>query len=454
MSRSKQRGLNQDIINVLNLHDQKLKTIKFPSVEKTDKAIRRSEDNIRLAGGELTEPGKHSVGSSLPRVIVVPTWEELCREAEKTVGSDCTFDDLFTEEEKAYNEQAVKKLNDEYRQLYRLDKIDITISVAAGLLAAAVNVLLIGIPQKTKEGLRGGTLSNYIRKWFEERYPDEEMSRLANSKESKVPFDAQDNRNTTIYVEGLSAYYHRLLSLGHDPIIGFIVGIFDIMGGRMTTIDKKGHFVSQIMGNYSDRTEQDLFAALAKLILHLKTDINTAMGLPAPMMALFNYLQFGSIGEEELTIAEIVQGMYYQGYDFVHFCTQSIPVMIAEVVIRIGYSLKRIKEGNRIRDSIPFSSDNLKHPKLGTMLFLGHSAATAINAGYIYFKKDPMAINYPQWKAFAIYAYKQLKWGISIKPELCDSYVKGVIAEELDDVFESVNRHFAEYTENCVVVMN
>ena len=36
------------------------------------------------------------------------------------------------------------------------------------------------------------------------------------------------------------------------------------------------------------------------------------------LMSLFNLLQFGSIGEEELTIAEIVQGMHYEGYDFIH----------------------------------------------------------------------------------------------------------------------------------------
>ena len=44
------------------------------------------------------------------------------------------------------------------------------------------------------------------------------------------------------------------------------------------------------------------------------------MGLPAPLMGLFNLLQFGSIGEAEQTIAEIVQGMYYEGYDFIDIC--------------------------------------------------------------------------------------------------------------------------------------
>ena len=278
------------------------------------------------------------------------------------------------------------------------------------------------------------------------------MNKLANSKVSKVPYDAQDNRNTTVWVEGLSAYYHRLLSLGHDPLLGLVFGVADILTGKMTTIDKTGKIVSQVMENYSDRKESDIFAAIAKQIIHFKSDITTSMGLPAPLMSLFNLLQFGSIGEEEQTIAEIVQGMYYEGYDFIHFCTLSIPVMIIEVVTRLGYGIKRIKEGYSIKESIPFSINHEKHPKLGTMLFIGHSAATAVNAGKVYFTKNPMAINYPQWVAFARYSYKQLKWVLIEKPAAREAYVQGVLYEELEAVFNSVDLTFEEFSADYIVV--
>lgn len=39
----------------------------------------------------------------------------------------------------------------------------------------------------------------------------------------------------------------------------------------------------------------------------MKSDVNTSMGLPVPMMTLFNKFQFGSIGEEDLTIAEVAR---------------------------------------------------------------------------------------------------------------------------------------------------
>ncbi len=119
-------------------------------------------------------------------------------------------------------------------------------------------------------------------------------------------------------MQGLSAYYHRLLSLGHDPLLGFVVGVFDILTGRMTTIDKAGKIVSQVMENYADRKESDIFAALAKQS-SFQIRHNNLNGTTSSIDGLFNLLQFGSIGEEEQTIAEIVQGMYYEGYDFIHF---------------------------------------------------------------------------------------------------------------------------------------
>ena len=136
------------------------------------------------------------------------------------------------------------------------------------------------------------------------------------------------------------------------------------------------------------------------------------MGLPVPLMSLFNLLQFGSIVKEEQTIAEIVQGMYYEGYDFIHFCSMSIPAMLVEVIVRLSYSIKRIKEGYSIKESISVSLNRNRHPKLPTMLFIGHTGATAVNLGKVLFTQNPVSINFPQRIAFAKYSYSQLKWAL------------------------------------------
>ena len=446
MSRYKYTEVEQQMNNVLVHQEQELREIK----EKRESIDARGtiDSSIELLKSlgygdkvaELVPTG----GEQKRKVIVLRDWQDIVSDAEQQVGDSCELEDLFTEEELRENSEAIKLINREFNDLHRLDKYDVGIAALAAIVGAIVDIVLVGIPAKGPDGLEAGPLSDFIRKKFDEAFSPEEMEKLANSKKSKVPFDAQDNRNTTEYVEGLSAYYHRLLSLGHDPLLGFIFGVYDIMHGTMTTIDKSGKIVCQVMKNYVDRKESDIVSAIAKQIIHFKSDITTSMGLPAPLMGLFNLLQFGKIGEEEQTVAEIVQGMYYEGFDFIHFCSQSMSVIVIELIVRLGYAIKRIKEGNKINDSIPISLNRSKHPKLATMLFIGHTGATAVNAGKVYFTKNPMAINYPQWMAFAKYSYKQLRWAVIQKPAMRDTYVEGVLNSEFKAISEETDALFEE----------
>lgn len=454
MSRYKYTEGEQQMNNVLVHQEQELRAIK----EKRESIDARGtiDSSIELLkslgyGDKVAELAP-TVGERKREVIVLRDWQDIVSDAERQVGDSCELEELFTEEELRENSEAIKLLNREFNDLHRIDKYDVGIAALAAIVGAIVDIVLVGIPAKGPDGLEAGPLSDFIRKKFDEVFSPEEMEKLANSKKSKVPFDAQDNRNTTEYVEGLSAYYHRLLSLGHDPLLGFIFGVYDIMHGTMTTIDKSGKIVCQVMENYADRKESDIVTAIAKQIIHFKSDITTSMGLPAPLMGLFNLLQFGNIGEEELTVAEIVQGMYYEGFDFIHFCSQSMAVIVIELIVRLGYAIKRIKEGNKVKDSIPISLNRSKHPKLATMLFIGHTGATAVNAGKVYFTKNPMAINYPQWMAFAKYSYKQLRWAVIQKPAMREAYVEGILNSELKVITEETDALFEEFCVGRFVV--
>jgi hypothetical protein len=178
---------------------------------------------------------------------------------------------------------------------------------------------------------------------------------------------------------------------------------------------------------------------------------NGGMGLPVPFMALFSKLQFGKMGENE-TIAELVKSMFYQGYDFRHFCSMSIPVMITEVIVRVSYFAKRLHEGHSFSEAIPVGINHTKKPKLGTMLFIAHSASTAINAGKVAFTKNPMNINYPQWISFARYSVKQFKWVLTEKPTLRNKYVMDTINDEWSELSASIDSMWDEYLSDAIIV--
>lgn len=448
----KKDDTEKKIIAVLKHQDDELKNIKISNQSNLKKNIESSEKLLKELGYDVNDVPKTSDEEKI-KVIHMNSWEEIVKNSEEFINNENKIEDLFSKEELENNYNAIKELKTEYNSLFRLDKYDVAIAVVSGIISSLIDILLVGIPEKTPIGIKEKSFGNFVREYFDKKFPEEEMEKLANSKISKVPFDAQDNRNTIINVEGLSAYYHRLLQLGHDPILGFVFGVTDILNGTMTTIDKKGAFHIQSIPNYADRTEKDIFSALLKQIIHFKSDITTSMGLPAPLMSLFNFLQFGKIGADDKTIAEIVQGMYFEGYDFIHFCSLSIPVMISEIITRIGYSIKRIKEGYSIKESIPVSLDRQKNPKLATMLFITQSTASAINTGRIAFTHNPLDINYAQWLLFFKYAFKQLRWGLIDKIEERDKYISGKNNEELMNVYNKIDSEYNDLLKNHIIIM-
>lgn len=130
----------------------------------------------------------------------------------------------------------------------------------------------------------------------------------------------------------------------------------------------------------------------------------------------------------------------------------TLPIILLVIVLAVaGFAAY---QAIRMKHNIPISLNREKHQKLSTMLFVGHATATAVNAGKVYFTKNPMAINYPQWLAFAKYLYQQLKWVLLEKPIARASYVNGALYEDLEDVFKSVDETFNDFASGYVVIMD
>ena len=68
------------------------------------------------------------------------------------------------------------------------------------------------------------------------------------------------------------------------------------------------------------------------------------------------------------------------------------------------------------------------------------------------FTENPLAINYPQWVAFASYSYRQLKWELIRKPELRDRYVRDLINEELVSIYKDIDETFDSMRNQIIIV--
>jgi hypothetical protein len=201
----------------------------------------------------------------------------------------------------------------------------------------------------------------------------------------------------------MAPWSHRLHSLGHDPLVGLVVGTIDIMRGGLTAISREGTVVildGTGVGQY------DPFIAFAWQIMHLFSDAFTKMGLPAPGWSLLQLFQVGSFGEKERTVADLARFMYLKGYDSRHFLTMSTSVAAAEVVLR-GYFWIRRWLDEAYADDVAHEAAAAgaektgEHPRFQTMALAAHATAAAANAGKVaIYSGNPLAINYAQWLRF------------------------------------------------------
>ncbi|HRW99874.1 MAG TPA: hypothetical protein P5280_10305 [Cyclobacteriaceae bacterium] len=232
----------QKTLNVLKCQLQNLQNLNDradDALEIVNSSIGQSEEILKKYGNEVdpaqVQQGLLSVTRNIPKLR---SWDEIVVEAENNIDSPALMTDILLPEEIQRIEQRVSLLRGEFDAVYRLDKIDWAIVGVAGILATLVDVFLIQMPKHPGflggSASEGGPLANWIKERVNSAFSPEEVRKL--EKEYWVPYDPSHSGNLEKQVQGLGPGTHRFHSLGHDPILGFIFGVKDILAGTFTAI--------------------------------------------------------------------------------------------------------------------------------------------------------------------------------------------------------------------------
>lgn len=266
---------------------------------------------------------------------------------------------------------------------------DYVVVLVAGFMATFLDILLVKIPGDTAflgKLQKGSPLTQWLKDHSQD-FHDTYFKPL--EKRAKVPYDTVTDRVLDQPVAGMNPHLHRLMSLGHDPILGFIIGLRDIAQGSATFVDKHGNLI--LAKNLVGTPEHNLFLAFLKVLLHLLSDVCTKAGLPAPFFSLLQLAKSKSpfvLGPSGETVSwtNVARYMYRHGYDLRHFATMGMIPASVESIIR-GYALFKNYEEN---------SESMPKAKQTSMLMLGHSIALSGNllkTGMIY-QMNPLALNW------------------------------------------------------------
>ena len=185
--KNKSRSTEQEINKVIVHHDAMLKELQEKRNNASQFDTSAAEKILKSRGYDLPSSKETLAPLNKRRVVVVRPWNEILEEADKFVVGECEIESIFTEEELQQNKEVVRLMNAEFNQIHHLDKVDVAIGALAGMVGAAVDILMVGIPEKTPEGLKAGSLSNYIRDYFDRKFPEEEMQKLAELKRKQGP---------------------------------------------------------------------------------------------------------------------------------------------------------------------------------------------------------------------------------------------------------------------------
>lgn len=414
-------------------------------------AVWRAE---RLVGPATAVTAVDIVPASVVRSApVIRSWDELVAEAIAEPGAPATFDDVLTREEQAAVLAELSAWNEEFEGLHRLTPFDWSVAGAAGLLGALAHVLLVRVP--AHPGFLGATvgesgwLSRVLDDGFSRLLPADTVRALERA--YPVPFDVSTNHGLAYPVAGLSPGTHRLQAIGHDPLLGWIFGVRDVLCGSFTALGTDGSVVVQPgVGGVADTGGifSRLVGAFGTVAGHMASDVATPAGLPPPLFAPLLRLHGHSIGGHD--VAEITVAMYRSGYDFRHFLAGGVCTAAIEVVVRTSWLVRELAEGKALGEALPVG----RKPRLQTGLFIAHTVAAAVDAGKVAITQNPLMVNWAQWLAFFRYALPQLHWLMIGKAHEREVFLDGKLDEAWAGFDASLSRRWRrDFSETPAAVL-
>jgi hypothetical protein len=306
----------------------------------------------------------------------------------------------------------------------RWDYAAVAVSV---LCAFLVDFFVVAIPRTTTflwKEYQGSPVTGFFRKCLgkvRDADPDApgliswlKGKRMALEEYAKVPYDFPTNNPAALgtSVEGLSPKTHRLQTLGHDPVLGFVFGIMDIFRGTMTVIGSDGKIQSIGRGQPTG-----FFEAIVKQVAHLLSDVDSPQGLPCPFLGVLQCLNgkspfaLGPSGEK-VSFNHLSRYMYSNGFTLEHFATMSLVPLTVELMVNAYYLIANFDSVYRRGQNYSKSSD----AKLQSMLCLAHTMASVGNIAKTWLMGwNPLALNVAQLlktfhSFYALYRAKKERW--------------------------------------------
>ena len=305
-----------------------------------------------------------------------------------------------------------------FNQRYGLDGWDYAIAGCCGLFAAMLDILCVRAPLKPTAAFTqqaDGIFNRAVQEAFNKLIPPDLSKKLSDAYTIGAPDSSVISDLLEAPAKTITPTNHRLRALSHDPVLGLIFGVLDMLRNTCTVVHN-GNITSY--PSTKPPVGGTVFQMIGRMFGHLLSDVNApsangnrGMGLPAPFMGLLRMFENIPVGNSNF--GKQIEWMYVKGYDFRQFVATSIPVAIMEVLLRAFYVGKQVKLydapfGQTLLDTVP----TRMNPRFRMLLALAFGTFCGVNAGRMYITQNLLNFNYASWMGLVWNGFHALKWAL------------------------------------------
>lgn len=458
MGRFKYSDAEQDLNKVLKMNQDIAHTLSTDAPlasarQSADANIAESEKLLR-ALGKVNEIAALEQSVQAPREDqrlvhrpVMEDWDDLVRQANENSPVTVELEDILT----------VDEINAAFEELHQIEqafskktsivnKTDLSFLAVATALQVAKSLLFPYIADKFHYGdsfdpakrlaHNDETIEKAHRK-ANDSFRDEHLKTHGtgywiNLLYQTPPYDI--TRGSADAGINLGGAYHRLYTLGHDPILGWLFGTMNILTDTMTLNDLSSYRVSRnpmriVGGNvplwalfqqsYAEVKADplNLPAALFAEAQHLKSDEYTKLGLPVPLVSSFN--------------EDFASELYKSNYDALCFARDA-------KIVGASFAISKIFDLIILLAHLQFCEETedkkLYEVRTRKILLVSNaiaSTSTVINASIT---KNPKNLDIGSLLNLATRLFSDTRFILRIKQEYINSEISNRMQKELQEV--------------------
>lgn len=401
-------------------------------------------DSVQSLSSDIKAKGE---GRKLEHRPVIESWDSIAREAERRIPVPVELEDIMSEAEIDAAFQERKEINRSFsKKTSIINKTDLSFLAIATALQVAKSLIFPYIAEKFNYG-NGIDKSSRLehddkaikdaQKGANDRFRDKKLKKnkegyWVNILYQKVPYDT--TRGSPDIGVNMEGKYHRMHTLGHDPIMGWIFGTMNILTDIITLNTFTSYRVSRKpmritkemvpMGMMFSESYEciksdflNLPAALFAQKQHLKSDEYTKLGLPVPLLSSIN----------EVAASQL----YKNDYDALCFARDLKIIGASFAVSKIFDIIISLVHGFFRKDDV---SKELYEVRTRKILLVSNSiasASTIINASIT---KNPKKLDIGSLLNTVSHLFTDIRFVSKIKQEFVRSEISDRLQVELAEV--------------------